>query len=203
MTETPVFNNNKYYGANMVMGPDSTVNNMNTKYSIEKLNGSNYLVWSAEIRLVLEAKGLWSYVDGTAIQPTNTAERETHAKNERQAMAEMLLNVEVRYVVSVLRKESEKELRDTLQSMNKSQAAASQNTLRRSLLSLKKQDTESIQEYTNAIFGIENELAQSGYTLTDFDKIYALLEGLPSSYDTISIIIRENERYNLVKSLEN
>ena len=48
---------------------------MNTRYSIDKLHGENYLVWSTQVQLVLEAKGIWGHVDGTRkIEDTATAE---------------------------------------------------------------------------------------------------------------------------------
>ena len=168
---------------------------MNTRYQIEKLNGSNYLVWAKSVELVLRSKKLWGYVEGKKmLAPTaNDDEKESFEQENQQALAEILLNIEPRYAVSVIAKASPMEAWDTLSKMNKSQAKATQATLRRKLLSTRKEDSQSIQQFGNSITKIENELASSGYTVSSFDKCFALLEGLPASYDTIRTVLREKE----------
>ena len=184
---------------NRVMGPATF--GMNTKYSIDKLNGDNYLVWATQVQLVLESKGLWKYVadvmevdaDGTTSEasgPSSNIQREQEA---RQAMAEIILNIESKYVVSVLNKKTPREVWNTLKDMNSSQARASQTTLRRKLLCLKKKETQTIQEYANVIADIENQLAASEFLLSEFDKKFALLQGLPQEYDTIRTYLREKD----------
>ena len=192
---------------------------MNTKYTIEKLNGTNYLVWATQVQLVLEAKGLWKYVESTngdeaSEQVASGAQHVTASasdvmdqdgKEARQAIAEIMLNIESNYVVAVLSKKTPREVWHTLKSMNESQAVATQTTLRRRLLSLKMDESQTVQEYANSITMIENELAASNYTLSQFDKKYALIEGLPSDYDTIRTILREQEKLTfaeLVAKLE-
>ena len=188
------------------MGPAE----MNTRYTIEKLNGENYLVWATQLQLVLEAKGLWGYVTGEVVRPGDQAQQSTFSstiitegrlaesqekydRDSLHAMAEMILNVETKYVVSVISKKTPQEVWNTLRDMNQSQAVATQTTLRRKLLSMKKGPTQSMQEYSNEITSIENQLAASGYKLTSFDKKYALLEGLSDEYDTTRTILREKD----------
>lgn len=48
-----------------------------------------------------------------------------------------------------------------------------------------------MQQFANAITSIANDLASSGYMLPKFDKEFALLEGLPDSFDTIRTILHE------------
>ena len=187
---------------NKVMGPG-----MNTRYIIDKLNGENYLVGATQVQLILEAKRIWGHVDGTTkIEDTATNEqRKAHDKESRQAMAEIILNIEPHHAVAVISKKSPKGVWDTLRQMNQSRAVATQRTLRRKLLSLSKHDSQTVQEYANSIISIENELAASGHQISDFDIICALLEGLSESYDTIRTILREKEGLNfpqLVAKLE-
>ena len=120
-------------------------------------------------------------------------------------MAEVIPNIEPRYAVAVIAKKTPKDVWDTLKQINQSQAVATQTTLRRKLLSLSKHESQSIQEYGNSIVHIKNELAASGYQLSNFDRKFALLEGLSESYDTIRTILRENEDLNfpqLIAKLE-
>ena len=77
-------------------------------------------------------------------------------------------------------RESPKEVWDILSQINRSHSKATQTTLRRKLLSIKKKNDQSIQEYANDINSIENDLASSGYVQPKFDKKFALPEDLSS-----------------------
>ena len=81
---------------------------MNTRYTIEKLKGGNYLVWSTQVQLVLESKGLWKYVSEDIKPPAGASAAETKkfSQQQRQAMAEIVLNVDSKHVASVLQRES-------------------------------------------------------------------------------------------------
>lgn len=142
---------------------------------------------------MLEGKGLWGYVDGSKVLEEDTTDdvKQMFHQESRQAMGEMILNVDTKYVTSELTKNTPKDVSGTLKEMNTSRTTALQATLRRRLISLKKQGTQTIQEYANSINGIENDLAASGYELPKFDKIFALFEGLSQEYETIRSILLE------------
>ena len=40
---------------------------MEEKWSIEKLNGSNWSTWKFQMKYLFMAKGLWSLVDGSEV----------------------------------------------------------------------------------------------------------------------------------------
>lgn len=79
---------------------------MNTRYTIDKLTGDNYLVWSTQVQLFLEIKGLWDHVTGEQTTADDAAvEMKTkYRQKQRQSMAGVILNVDSRYVVSALQK---------------------------------------------------------------------------------------------------
>ncbi len=39
------------------------------KWTIDKLNGSNWTTWKFQMKHLLLAKGLWGYVDGSVTRP--------------------------------------------------------------------------------------------------------------------------------------
>ena len=45
------------------------------KWSIDKLDGSNWSTWKFQIKHLLLAKGLWEYVDGTAVLDEDADDR--------------------------------------------------------------------------------------------------------------------------------
>jgi len=162
---------------------------MNTKYTIEKLTDKNYLVWSTQIQLVLESKGLWKYVDGTVLSSAGTDAEKEH-RERRQCLAEMILNIDTKFVASVMTKREPKDVWDTLKAMHKSKSAANQLTLRRRVLHFRMERDQSVRSYVNSIYEIENELALTGYELSDEDKKFALLEGLHDGYNIMRTILQ-------------
>jgi len=144
---------------------------MNTKYVIEKLTDKNYLVWATRVELVLEAKGLWRYVDGSAV--TENEDREKVHREKRQCLAEMILNIDSKFVAAVMNIKDPKDVWDRLKAIHKSRSNASQLTLRRRVLNLRMDENQTVRAYVNSIYEIKNELALTGHELSDDDKKFA------------------------------
>lgn len=164
---------------------------MNTNYTIEKLTDKNYLVWSTQMQLVLESKGLWKFVDGTARGRAAT-DTDKDYREKRQCLAEMILNIDTKFVSSVMSKREPKDVWDALKAMHKSKSAANQFTLRRRVLNLRMGQDQSVRSYVNSIYEIENELALTGYELSADDKKFALLEGLDEGYSVVKTILQND-----------
>lgn len=47
---------------------------MEEKWSIDKLDNSNWITWKFQLRHLLMAKGLWKYVDGSAVLAEDASE---------------------------------------------------------------------------------------------------------------------------------
>ena len=59
-------------------------NSVDEKWSIDKLDGSNWTTWKFQMRHLLLAKGLWGHVDGTAVLAANAqAQTEFNRKSQR------------------------------------------------------------------------------------------------------------------------
>ena len=61
-------------------------NSVDEKWSIDKLDGSNWTTWKFQMRHLLLAKGLWGHVDGTAVLAENAnaqAQTEFNRKSQR------------------------------------------------------------------------------------------------------------------------
>jgi hypothetical protein len=162
---------------------------MDTKYTIEKLNDENYMIWAMKVKLVLQSKRLWGHITG---EVGSSDGNEDLTQSERQAMAEIMLNIESRFLAIVLNKKTPKEVWDTLASLHKNKTVANKRELRRKLLNLKMGENQTIQEFANSICDIENRLALGGHLLSAEDKEYALLEGLPKEYELLKMMLEED-----------
>ena len=58
---------------------------MEEKWTIDKLNGSNWITWKFQLKHCLLAKDLWKYVDGSAVLAEDaTTEQQTKHRSESQ-----------------------------------------------------------------------------------------------------------------------
>ena len=65
---------------------------MEDKLTIDKLDGSNWITWKFQLRHFLLAKGLWKYVDGSAVLAEGaTAEQRAKHQSESQKASPSLL----------------------------------------------------------------------------------------------------------------
>ena len=65
------------------------------KWSIDKLDGSNWMTWKFQVRHLLLAKGLWGVVDGSETLPEDSSAqvRAEFEKKEQKALSTMALAV--------------------------------------------------------------------------------------------------------------
>lgn len=123
---------------------------------------------------------------------SGNATTEKSRQESRQCMAEIVLNIDTKFVAAVMSKKEPKQVWDKLKQMHKSKSAASQLTLRRRVLTLCMDPAQSVRSYVNSIYEIENELAITGLELSNDDKRFALLEGLPEPYSIIKTILQHD-----------
>ena len=58
---------------------------MEDKWTIDKLDGSNWITWKFQLKHLLLAKGLWKYVGGSAVLAEDaTAEQQAKYQSESQ-----------------------------------------------------------------------------------------------------------------------
>ena len=68
---------------------------MEEKWSVDKLDGANWLTWKFQMRHLLMAKGLWGFVDGTEelAEDASAPAREEFKKKEQRAFSTIALAV--------------------------------------------------------------------------------------------------------------
>lgn len=67
---------------------------MDDKWSVDKLNSSNYSTWKFKLKHFLIAKELYGYVDGSIDQPASTAsatDKNDYSTKSNKAFSHMYL----------------------------------------------------------------------------------------------------------------
>lgn len=163
------------------------------KVTITKLDGSNYLIWATQIEALLQARGIWEHVDGTAVIPARTADTFAQVmKSRNMARAAIICSIEAEYVPMVAADRDPQVIWDKLADMHKSKCTASIHTLRSRLLNLRMEQGTSIRAFVNEICTIERQLSFAGKIVEEDDKKYALLNGLRKEYHVKKTILQEN-----------
>ena len=68
---------------------------MEEKWAVEKLDGSNWITWKFQLRHLLMAKGLWKFVDGSAVLAEDASEenKEKFQANQQKAFSTIVMSI--------------------------------------------------------------------------------------------------------------
>ena len=103
---------------------------MEDKWTIDKLDNSNWTTWKFQMRHLLMAKGLWKYVDGTATLAED-ASAEAIAKfttESQKAISTIVMAISTPQLYLVTTCERPKEAWDTLKKHFERDTLAKNNT---------------------------------------------------------------------------
>ncbi|KAI0558634.1 gag-polypeptide of LTR copia-type [Gracilaria domingensis] len=158
------------------------------KYSIVRLNDTNYIEWEHQIALILSGEGLWEYVSGEKRMPNADAaleEMKAWKRKDHQAMAHITCTVESVAKPTIFDARSSAEMWNKLKTKYEGRNKASLHSLRLELTSMKLRAKESIHSFADRITMIGTSMAKAGRELHDDEKATALLAGLPDGYNAV------------------
>jgi hypothetical protein len=162
-----------------------------------RLNDTNYAEWALRMEAVLVQTGLWSMID-LGIDPTGKdasmiAAEEAAAMKKRtadkmnEARAAIILRVEDGQLAHCLRSKDPKEIWEVLESVHRAAGFATSLALRRRFLTMKKEDSQTMQSWIGQVQARAFRLEHAGIKVAEQDKILALTMGLPIAYDAVII----------------
>ena len=90
---------------------------MEEKWSIDKLDSSNWITWKFQMRHLLMAKGLWKYVDGSEVLAEDATDRARAEFREKlqKALSTIVMAITTPQLYLVTSCEQPKDTWDTLQ----------------------------------------------------------------------------------------
>ena len=156
---------------------------------IEKLNDKNYNSWKFFMKMVLIERGLWEIVDG--VKPTVEKEVRAWEEKAKKAYASIALNIEHGQLVHI-RSVDEKDPKaawDRLQQVHQSKGTANKLLLLKSLLELKMNEGDSMQDFLNSFSDIVDQLMSIDFKLEDDFLCLLLLTRLPDSYQPLAMAL--------------
>lgn len=163
--------------------------------AVPELNGTNWRQWFLRMENYLRIHNLW---DVTAQERKFSRNENGEIKLEEKASYEMMhrarcliINcVNSEYSGHITRCETANEVWSVLKNLYQQTGQQRETELRQKLNKAKKHHDQTIDQYMNNIVQIVDELRQVNVDLSEEEVAHAVLDGLPSSYHTVTVVLK-------------
>ena len=94
---------------------------MEDEWAVDKLDGSNWITWKFQLRHLLMAKGLWKYVDGSAVlaEDASAEARAKHCSESQKVFSIVAMSVSTSQLYLITSCEQPQEAWTTLKIVSK------------------------------------------------------------------------------------
>ena len=157
------------------------------KWSIDKLDSSNWLTWKFQIKHLLLAKGLWEQVEGTDVlaEDANDQARAEHTRRSRKAFSTIVMAVSTSQIYLITACENAKAAWDALRNHYERETLANKLFLKKKYFRMEMKEGTQIEAHLKQMTEITDRLAAIGAPIAEEDQVVTLLGSLPESYSTL------------------
>src|SRR6218665_630909 len=152
-----------------------------TRYTVAKLNNSNYQIWKFKVRMLLIREDTWTVVQGVTPGPVP----DDWQRKDEKAQCTISLTVEDNQLVHICNCTSANGMWKQLQKVHERSNLSSKMYLRKKLYKMRLQDDQNMQEYISAVLRLVEQLRGVGEEVSDQQVATLLLCGLPDEYETL------------------
>ena len=157
------------------------------KWSIDRLDGSNWTTWKFQMRHLLLAKGLWGVVDGSDVlqEDANAQARADFNKRSQKAFSTLVMAIGTSQLYLVTSIEHPKEAWDALRDHFERDTLANKLFLKKQYFRTEMKERTSMEAHLKHMKEITDRLAAIGAPISEEDQVVTLLGSLPRSYSTL------------------
>ena len=172
---------------------------MDEKWSIDKLDSSNWITWKFQMRHLLLAKGLWGYVDGTEVlrEDASAQERADFKKASQKAFSTIVMAISTSQLYLVTSFDEPKDAWGALRDHYERDTLADKLMLKKQYFRTEMMEGTSIEAHMKHIKELTDKLAAIGAPISEEDKVVTLLGSLPKSYSTLVTALEARENVSL------
>ena len=170
-----------------------------TKWSIDRLDGSNWSVWKFQMKHLLLAKGLWGLVDETeALRTGATAQQEAeHKKRQQKTFSTIVLSICPSQLYLVTSYDKPKPAWDALCNHFERDTLANKLLLKKQYFRMEMKDGTSIEAHMKQMKELTDRLAAIGAAIAEEDQVVTLLGSLPARYQTLVTALEARDTVTL------
>lgn len=173
------------------------------KWSIDKLESSNWTTWKFQMRHLLLAKGLWSYVDGTEVlrESATAVQRAEFGKMSQKAFSSIIMTISSSQLYLITSFEQPKDAWDALRNHFERDTLANKLLLKKQYFRTEMKERMSMQAHLKNMKELTDKLAAIDAPISEEDQVVTLLGSLPRSYSTLvtALEARENVSFSYVQ----
>ena len=160
---------------------------MEEKWSVEKLDGPNWVTWKFQLRHLLMAKGLWKFVDGTAVLADGASEedREKFRTEQQKAFSTIVMALSSSLLYLVTSCELPNDAWNTLKKHFERDTLANKLFLKKQYFRKEMSEGTSINAHLKEMKMLADKLALIGAPVSEEDQVVTLLGSLPASFATV------------------
>src|SRR6218665_2420439 len=152
-----------------------------TRYTVAKLNNSNYQIWKFKVKMLLIREDTWKVVQGDTPDPVP----DDWQRKDEKAQCTIPLTVEDNQLVQICNCTSAKDMWKQLKKVHERSNLSSKMYLRKKLYKMRLQDDQNMQEYISVVLRLVTQLRGVGEEVSDQQVATLLLCGLPDEYETL------------------
>lgn len=152
-----------------------------SKFSVAKLNDTNYQAWKFKMKMLMIREETWTYVVDSAPEPRTAP----WIAGDRKAQSTICLSLDDSQIVHVCNCSTAKAMWEELQKVHERANLSNKLYLLRKLYQSKLGPEEDMQGYIRRTLELVERLRGIGQETTDFQVAALLLSGLPESYEAL------------------
>ena len=155
----------------------------NEKWTVDKLDDSNWMTWKFQMHHLLLAKGLWGYVDGTEklAEDATAAVKADFSKKSQKAFSTIIMAISISQLYLVTSYDQLKDAWDKLCEHFECKTLANKLFLK---IRTEMREGTSMEMHLKHMKEISDKLAVIGAPIAE-DQVVTLLGSLPQSYSTL------------------
>ena len=157
------------------------------KWSIDKLDHTNWITWKFQMKHLLLGKGLWNYVTGAATLAPSADERVkgTFEQKSQLAFSTIVMAVSTAQLYLITSCDSPKDAWDTLRNHFECETLGNKLFLKKQYFRKEMKEGTSMESHLKEMKEITDRLAAIGAPISEEDQVVTLLGSVPSSYSTL------------------
>lgn len=162
---------------------------------VPELNGRNWRQWFIRMENYLRIYGLWDVTctdsfDNAQVKKEWTEKEQFNYERMQQARCRIVNTMNEEYSGYVNHCKTAHQAWQTLKDLYRNSSSLRESELRDRLVRTRKTSEQSVDQYINSIMITVDELRQLDIELTEEEITNVILEGLPSSYHTIVLVLK-------------
>lgn len=160
---------------------------MEDKWTVEKLDGSNWITWKFQVKHLLLAKGLWKYADGSAVLAEDaTVEQQTkHQSESQKAFSVIAMSVSTSQLYLITSCERPEEAWNSLKKHFERETLANKLFLKKQYFRKEMSEGNCINMHLKEMKELTDKLSSIGAPISEEDQVVTLLGSLPSSFSIV------------------